>query len=226
MLGGLTTIGGKEVGAMPGSKFTRLGGFCTLLGGVSWVASFGAAQAISPDLKVVLVGPVLLLLLGVAALQARHALGSGRLGKTGFGLTLLGLVLLAYGSVGQAVLTGTVSGVAYGPIVFAGLAPGALILGSGAALTAVSVIIANVLPRLSPIPLLIGATGVAAAGGLAIGHQIVGGSGDIFPLPLGPLAMLWALFGLGWLWLGYLLWVERTPGAERARAAYLASDHR
>jgi hypothetical protein len=225
MLSGLTTTG-EEVRAMPGSRFTRLGGFGALLGGVSWVASFGAAQAISPSFKVVLVGPVLLLLLGLAALQARHATGSGKLGKSGLGLTLLGLVLLAYGSVGQAVITGTVSGIAYGPIVFSGLAPGALFLGAGAALTALSVIVANVLPRLAPIPLLVGATGVAAAGGLAIGQQIVGGSGDIFPLPLGPLALLWALFGLGWLWLGYLLWVERTPGAERVRAAYLASDHR
>src|SRR5918911_5400573 len=102
---------------MPGSRFTRLGGFGALLGGVLWVASFGAAQAISPDLDFVVVGPVLLLLLGLAALQARHAMGSGKLGKTGFGLTLLGLVVLAYGSVGDAVITGTVRGMPYGPIV-------------------------------------------------------------------------------------------------------------
>jgi hypothetical protein len=209
---------------MPGSRFTRIGGLGALVGGVLWVASFGVAQAISPDLKAVVVGPVLLLLLGLAALQARHATGSGRIGKAGFGLTLLGLVLLAYGSVGDAVVSGSVSGVQYGPIVFAGLAAGSLVLGAGAALTAVSVIFANVMPRLSPIPLLIGATGVAAAGGIALGHQIVGGSGDIFPLPVGPLAALWAVFGLGWLWLGYLLWVERTPAAERARAALRAAE--
>jgi len=125
---------------------------------------------------------VLLILLGLAALQARHATGSGRLGKSGFALTLIGLVLLAYGSVGDAMISGSISGVEYGPIVFAGLAAGSLVLGAGAALTALSVISANVMPRLSPIPLLIGATGVAAAGGLALGHQIVGGSGDIFPL--------------------------------------------
>jgi hypothetical protein len=211
---------------MPGSRFTRFGGVGALLGGVLWVVSFGVVQAISPDLDFVVVGPVLLLLLGLAAIQARHAAGSGRLGKTGFGLTLLGLVVLAYGSVGDAVITGTVRGMPYGPIVLGGLAPGSLVLGAGAALTALSMIIANVMPRLSPIPLLVGATGVAAAGGLAIGHQIVGGSGDIFPLPVGPLAALWALFGLGWLWLGYLLWVERTPAAERTRAAFLASERR
>jgi hypothetical protein len=211
---------------MPGSRFTRLGGLGALVGGTLWVASFGVAQAISPQFKFLVVGPVLLILLGLAALQARHATGSGRLGKAGFGVTLIGLVLLAYGSVGDAMISGSVSGIHYGPIVFAGLAAGSLVLGAGAALTALSVIVANVMPRLSPIPLLIGATGVAAAGGLALGHQIVGGSGDVFPLPIGPLAALWAVFGLGWLWLGYLLWVERTPAAERARAALLASEQR
>jgi hypothetical protein len=211
---------------VPGSRFTRLGGFGALVGGVLWVASFGVAQAISPDFKAILVGPVLLLLLGLAALQARHANGSGRIGKGGFALTLIGLVLLAYGSVGNATLSGTISGVTFGPMVFAGLAAGSLVLGAGAAMTAVSVIFANVLPRLSPVPLLIGATGVAVAGGLALGHQLVGGSGDIFPLPVGPLAALWAVFGIGWLWLGYLLWAERTPAAERHRAALLASERR
>jgi hypothetical protein len=209
---------------MPGSRFTRLGGVGALVGGVLWVASFGVAQAISPQFKFLVVGPVLLMLLGLAALQARHATGSGRLGKAGFGVTLIGLVLLAYGSVGDASISGSVSGIQYGPIVFAGLAAGSLVLGAGAALTALSMMVANVMPRLSPIPLLIGAAGVAAAGGLALGHQIVGGSGDIFPLPVGPLAALWAVFGLGWLWLGYLLWVERTPAAERARAALRASE--
>lgn len=211
---------------MPGSRFTRIGGLGALLGGALWVASFGAAQAISPQFKFLVVGPVLLILLGLAALQARHATGAGRLGKAGFGVTLIGLVLLAYGSVGDATINGTVSGIKYGPIVFGGLAVGSLVLGAGAALTAISMMAANVMPRLSPIPLLVGATGVAAAGGLALGHQLVGGSGDVFPLPIGPLAALWAVFGLGWLWLGYLLWAERTPAAERARAALRASEMR
>jgi hypothetical protein len=209
---------------MPGSRFTRLGGFGAVAGGALWVASFGVAQAISPQFTFLLVGPVLLMLLGLAGLQARHATGSGRLGKAGFGVTLIGLVLLAYGSVGEATISGSISGHEFGPIVFAGLAAGSLVLGAGAVLTALSVIVANVMPRLSPIPLLIGATGVAAAGGLALGRQIVGGSGDIFPLPVGPLAALWAVFGVGWLWLGYLLWAERTPAAERARAALRASE--
>lgn len=194
---------------MTRAKFTRFGGFVALLGGTLWVVSFGVAQAISPELKGVLVGPVMFLLFGLVALQARHATGSGGIGKSGFALTLIGLSMLAYGSVGRLVLTGEILGTPYGPVGFTGLAPGALVLGVGAVLTATSIIKANVMPRLSPFPLLVGAVGVAAAGASTLAHQLLEGRAvDIFPLQVGPVAAMWALFGLGWLWLGYLLWSE------------------
>jgi hypothetical protein len=196
------------------AKFTRLGGFVTLLGGTLWVVSFGVAQAIAPQLTGILAAPAILLLIGLIALQARHATGGGPLGMIAFAITLVGMVMLAYGSVGRLAITGEIFGLAYGPVGFTGLAPGALVLGAGAVLTAVSVIKANVMPRLSPIPLLIGSTGVAAAGGSALAQQLLNGTtADIFPLPLGPIAALWALFGLGWLWIGYLLWSERPKPA-------------
>lgn len=201
---------------MSRAKFTRLGGFVTLLGGTLWVVSFGVAQAISPDLTGMLAAPVILLLVGLIALHVRHATGGGIRATLGFALTLVGMVMLAYGSVGRLVITGEVLGQPYGPVGFTGIAPGAFVLGLGAVLTAVSVISANVMPRLSPVPLLIGSTGVAAAGGSALAHQLLEGRFvDIFPLQLGPVAAMWALFGLGWLWLGYLLWSEGT----RARPA-------
>jgi hypothetical protein len=196
---------------MSRTRFTRLGGFVTLLGGTLWVVSFGIAQAIAPHLTGILAAPVIFLLIGLIALQVRHATGGGPLGMVAFAITVVGMVMLAYGSVGRLVITGEIFGLPYGPIGFTGLAPGALLLGAGAVLTAVSVIKANVMPRLSPIPMLIGATGVAAAGGSALARQLLNGSpADIFPLPLGPVAALWALFGLGWLWIGYLLWSEGT----------------
>ena len=40
------------------------------------------------------------------------------------------------------------------------------------------------------------------------------------------LLLVAAVLAGGWLWLGYLLWVERTPAAERTRAALLASEQR
>ena len=196
---------------MTRARFSRLGGFISLIGGTLWVVSFGVTQALNPNLSGVLVAPVVFLLIGLFALRARQATGGGPVGTLGFALTFLGLLMLAYGSIGRLEITGEVLGRAYGPIGFTGLAPGALILGAGAVLTALSVILANVMPRLSSIPLLLGAAGVAAAGGIALSRQLIEGSvADIFPLQLGPIAALWALFGLGWLWLGYLLWSEGT----------------
>jgi hypothetical protein len=202
------------------AKFTKFGGFVSLLGGTLWVVSFGVAQAISPQLTGILVGPTILLMVGLIALQARHATDGGVLGKTGFALALIGLAILAYGSVGRLAVTGEILGAAFGPIGFTGLAPGAFMLGAGAVLTATSVIKANVMPRLSPIPMLIGAVGVAAAGLSALAHQLFEGRPvDIFPLQLGPVAGMWALFGLGWLWLGYLLWSEGARDRDRIMTA-------
>jgi len=196
---------------MTRARFTQLGGFLALLGGTLWVVSFGVVQAIAPHFSGVLVGPVVFLIVGLVALRVRRATGGGVLGTIGFAVTLVGLVMLAYGSIGRLAVTGEILGLPYGPIGFTGLAPGALVAGAGATLTAISVIAANVMPRLSPIPLLVGAAGVAAAGGSALAHQLLEGSpADIFPLQVGPIAALWALFGLGWLWLGYLLWSEGT----------------
>jgi hypothetical protein len=203
---------------MTRARFTRLGGFVALLGGTLWVVSLGLVQAVAPQLSGLLVGPVVFLIVGLVALRVRRATGGGVLGTIGFAVTLVGLVMLAYGSIGKLVLTGEILGLDYGPVGFTGLAPGALVAGAGAALTALSVITANVMPRLSPIPLLIGAAGVAATGGSALARQLLEGSPtDIFPLQVGPIAGLWALFGMGWLWLGYLLWSEGTrirPGNE------------
>lgn len=193
---------------MTRARFTRFGGLVALLGGTLWVVSFGITQAIAPNFSAVLVGPVVFLIVGLIALRVRHATG-GPLGAIGFAVTLVGLLMLAFGSIGRLAVTGEVLGLPFGPIGFKGLAPGAFVLGAGAVLTATSIISANVMPRLSPIPLLIGAVGVAAAGLSALAHQLLEGRAvDIFPLQLGPVAGMWALFGLGWLWLGYLLWSE------------------
>jgi len=196
------------------SRFTRLGGFGALVGGTLWVAALGAVQLLSADLTGVVAVPALLFMVALAALQVRHTGRWGTLGIIGFVIALFGSILLAYGSIGRVAMSGDLLGFAFGPMTFAGLAPGALVFGAGAALVAVSVIVANVLPRLSSIPLLVGAVGVAVAGGLALGQGFLGGSGAVFPLSLAPLAGLWAVFGVGWLWLGYLLWSERIADAS------------
>ncbi len=108
-------------------------------------------------------------------------------------------------------------GVTYGPFIYSGVAGGALVFGAGVALTAISTIVADVLPRLSPIPLLLGGLGVAITAAVALARRLLGGtSADIFPFDALPLALLWVVFGLGWLWLGYLLWSEGAPDRSLA----------
>jgi hypothetical protein len=191
------------------SKFTRLGGAGALLGGILWVATLAIGQVLSADLVGIVVAPIVCLVLGLAALQARQGGKTGRLGLLGFLITLLGSVMMAYGSVGHLTITGDIGNVAYGPVMFTGIALGTAIFGFGAVLTALSAILANVLPRFSPIPMLVGAVGVAVIGGWTVARQLIdGGPGEVFPIRTAPIIGLWAVFGVGWLWLGYLLWSE------------------
>lgn len=196
---------------MIGSRRTRLGGIACLVGGTTWVAALAAVQLLSQGLVALLAVPALLFVLGVGALNTRQGPRSGTLARAGLLVTIAGAGLLAYGSVGQATLSGALLGLGYGPIVFEGPAPGLLVIGLGVALVAASTIAADVLPRLSPVPLLVGSVGVATAGGLALIRQLGGGPGAFLVFPLLPFGILWAIFGLGWIWLGYLLWSDRGP---------------
>lgn len=197
---------------MHASRFTRVGGLAALVGGILWLMTLALAQLISPESDVLLPGAVLPLAVGTVAFQARHRGRMGALGVTGLLLSLAGAALLAFGSVGEAVITTHVAGIALQPVTVGGLAPGALLLGAGAAISSIGAIIADVLPRLSPTVLAVGSVGVCVAGGLTLVQRMTGVSvGDVLPFELVPLAVLWALFGAGWIWLGFLLWSEPLP---------------
>lgn len=195
---------------MAHSGFVRLGGSASLAGGVLWILALGGAQLRPTQLVGLVALPSLCLVLGLVALQLRRATGPGPIGRVGFTLALVGAVLLAYGSVGRLEFGGAVGPIGYGPFLFTGVSFGALVLGLGATVIAASMIVANVLPRLSPVPLLLGALGVSFAGALGLVHQLqTGPANDLFPLDALPLTALWVVFGLGWLWLGYLLRSEQ-----------------
>ena len=202
---------------MERSKLTRIGGAGALIGGTLWAIAVGIAQFAAPQLVGLLAIPTLLLVIGLVGLQRRRATRPGLLSDVSFVVALVGALLFAYGAVGQMALSGDILGMTYGPIVYRGVTGGALLYGTGVALTAISVISANVLPRLSPIPLLLGGIGVATTAALALVRPLFGGpSAELFPFDTVPFALLWVVFGIGWLWLGYLLWSERAPGTTPA----------
>lgn len=204
------------------SRVVRIGGLALLVGGTLWVVALGGAQLRPSELVGLVAVPSLCLLLGLTAVALRRVTHPGAISNVGFTAALLGSVLLAYGSTGTLVFEGEVGGIGFGPFLFTGVAFGALMLGLGTAVIAASMIVADILPRLSPIPLLAGAAGVGITGGFGLVQQLQRGpERDVFPLEALPLTALWALFGLGWVWLGYLLYSERTrPSAAAADPAW------
>jgi hypothetical protein len=201
---------------MAPSRFTRVGGFGALLGGVLWVLTMALSQVVAASPVVLMPVTILFVVIGFVALKARHAGRSGVLGRAGYAIGLAGCLLIVFGSIAQADVAFSVLGVPLGPWRFHGVAPGAVAFGVGATLSALSAIRADVLPRLSPVPLLIGGLGLAAAGTLTVARQVLDGvSTDVLPFEALPLLVLWALFGAGWLWLGFLMMSERMPASSR-----------
>ncbi len=200
---------------MAPSRFTRLGGLGALVGGVLWLVTMLLNQFVSAAPAVLMPATILFVVIGFVALQARHAGRSGLLGRAGYAIGLLGCVLIVLGSIAQADVALSILGVPFGPWRFHGMAPGAVAFGIGAALSALSAIWLNVLPRLSPVPLLIGGLGLATAGLVTVARQVLDGvSSDVMPFEALPLLGLWATFGVSWLWLGFLMMSERTPDAS------------
>jgi hypothetical protein len=197
---------------MAPSRFTRVGGFGALLGGVLWLLTLVLTQFVAAAPVMLMPATILFVVIGFVALQARHAGRSGMVGRAGYAIGLMGCVLIVLGSIAQMDLGLSVLGTSLGPWRFHGVAPGAVAFGIGATVSAMSAIWLNVLPRFSPIPLMIGGLGLAAAGSLTVARQVLDGvPADVMPFEALPLMALWAVFGAGWLWLGYLMISEHAP---------------
>jgi hypothetical protein len=197
---------------MAPSRFTHVGGFGALLGGVLWLLTLALIQFVPSAPVLLMPATILFVVIGFVALQARHAGRSGMVGRAGYAIGLIGCVLIALGSIVQMDVGLSGLGTTLGPWRFHGVAPGAIAFGIGATLSAMSAIWLNVLPRFSPIPLMIGGLGLAVAGSLTVARQVLDGvSTDVMPFEALPLMALWAVFGAGWLWLGFLMMSERTP---------------
>src|SRR6266566_4699559 len=161
---------------MAPSRFTRLGGLGALLGGVLWLATMLLIQFVAAAPVFLMPATILFVVIGFVALQARHAGRSGLLGRAGYAIGLIGCLLIVLGSIAQADVALSILGVPLGPWRFHGVAPGAVAFGIGAALSALSAIWLNVLPRLSPLPLLFGGLGLAAAGAVTVARQVLDGT--------------------------------------------------
>ena len=145
----------------------------------------------------------LLILLGLIGLQLRQSGRSGLLEKVGFLVAILGLVMVIAGDVGLYWL-----GI---DDIFILTAPayrvfriGLLVLAVGSILFAVAAPRDGALPTWGLLPFVVG-----SLCGLVSFARDLGSFG----------AVLWALFGLGWAWLGLSLVVEGLLSFLRTRRA-------
>lgn len=176
----------------------RWAGLLVVPGGVLWAlspigASISETAFGTPNVfwKLFPSAP-LLLLVGLAGLQARQWDRSGLLQKIGFALALLGLVLVAAGDVGMFWLGLDDTFIMTAPA-YRAFRLGLLLLGAGSILFGVAAPREVALPTWGLLPFVVG-----SLGGLISFATDLGSFGTV----------LWMLFGLGWAWLGLSLAVD------------------
>ena len=134
----------------------------------------------------------LLLLVGLAGLQARQWGRSGLVQKVGFALALLGIVLVVAGDAGLFWLGLDDTFIMTAPA-YRAFRLGLLLLGAGSILFGVAAPRDGALPTWGLLPFVVG-----SLCGLVSFVTDLGSFGTV----------LWMLFGLGWAWLGLSLAVD------------------
>lgn len=145
----------------------------------------------------------LLILLGLLGLQLRQAAGrsSGLIEKVGFFVAVLGLLTILVGDVGLYWLNVDDAYIMTAPA-YRAFRLGLLVFAVGSILFAVAAPRDGALPTWGLVPFVVG-----ALCGLVAFARDLGSFG----------AILWALFGLGWAWLGLSLAVQGFLSFLRAR---------
>lgn len=149
----------------------------------------------------------LLLLVGVAGLHLRRLTGaSGPLRWIASLVTLAGLALVAGGNIGQFWLGLDDTFILTAPAYHA-FRIGLVVTAAGSVLVGVSALQDRTLPSWTVPPFL-----AAALGGILAFVTELGATG----------AMLWALFGLGWVWLGVVVFAQDALGLVLGRSKGVA----
>lgn len=145
----------------------------------------------------------LLILLGLVGLQLRQSGRSGLLGKLGFFVAILGLVMVIAGDIGLYWLGVDDIFIVAAPA-YSAFRIGLLVLAVGSILFGVTSPRDGALPTWGLLPFVVG-----SLCGLISFSRDLGSFG----------AVLWILFGVGWAWLGLSLVVEGFSSFLRTRRA-------
>lgn len=185
----------------------RWAGLLCVPGGVLWALSPLGVQLSEMQFKTPNVfwklfpSAPLLLLVGLIGLHLRFSERSGRLERVAFFVTLVGLVLVIAGDVGEFWL-GLDNVFIMAAPAYHTLRLGLLVLAAGTMLFGVATARDETLPVWGVLPF--------AIGGLC---GFVAFSADLEAFG----AALWILFGVGWAWLGFAFLVDGLLGIWRGR---------
>ena len=185
----------------------RWAGLLCVPGGVLWALSPLGVQLSEMQFKTPNVfwklfpSAPLLLLVGLIGLHLRFSGRSGRLERAAFVVTLVGLVLIIVGDVGEFWLGLDNVFIMTAPA-YRTLRLGLLVLAAGTMLFGVATARDETLPVWGALPF--------AIGGLCGFVAFVADLGTFG-------AALWVLFGVGWAWLGFALLVDGLLGLWRSR---------
>ena len=191
------------------SFLLKWGGILCVPGGVLWALTptgvyISNLAFHTPNVFWKLFWPApLLILLGLVGLQLRQSGRSGPLGKLGFFVAILGLVMVIAGDVGLYWLGVDDDYIVTAPA-YNTFRLGLLVLAVGSILFGVTSPRDGALPTWGLLPFVVG-----SLCGLISFSRDLGSFG----------AMLWILFGVGWAWLGLSLVVEGFSSFLRTRRA-------
>jgi hypothetical protein len=191
------------------SFLLKWGGILCVPGGVLWALSptgisISNLAFHTPNVfwKMFWAAP-LLILLGLVGLQLRQSESSGLLGKLGFFVAILGLVMVIAGDVGLYWLGVDDDFIVTAPA-YNTFRLGLLVVAVGSILFGVTSPRDGALPTWGLLPFVVG-----SMCGLISFSRDLGSFG----------AVLWILFGVGWAWLGLSLVVEGFSSYLRTRRA-------
>ncbi len=183
---------------MASSGIVRWGGVAAMAAGVVWIVIgllglVAENPGVSPLVNVLFMVAVLLLLVGLVGFHAIQKRNYGNIGRVGFYMIIVAIFGQVLGWL--AIFAG-----ASAALVWFVLPASILAVLVGFVLYGVATLQARVLPRWCGIVLIIAVPVLVALGGMS-------GSPGI------SIGYVW--FGLVWLLLGYLLWLQRSMPAEQ-----------
>ncbi len=205
---------------MASPKLNRLGGLFAMVGSLLWLSTLGV-----PVLRIgnegvwrsLFLNPAMLLfMMGLIGFHERQARRSGRLGKAGFGISLLGIGTMLLGNIAEFGVNKYLHGT-----LMPGWRPGWLMMGAGLMILAAGLVLLGIgtfgarvfTAWRRAVPLGFGLM-LALMVVVSMAAHVWSGSGPADKALMPIVGFFGGVgFPIGWAALGYALWSEKAEGS-------------